>query len=242
MPLRYLFRPSVLAAVAVHAAAFLTVGFGVGSGRRAAELGGLPVIEATFVPSALQQDPTPPDPVLPPESIVEIDPPVTIETPPPPDREPLPPVADAPALAEAAPDPISIRTSGSVTDAPRVDARVRPRRTTSVQVPSAPGPASFASAAPSSGGVHVPARAAGTNVRPEYPSLALARRWQGRVVLDVSVRADGRVDAVSIARSSGYDVLDEAAVAAVRDWEFLPATVDGSPVGDRLLQGVTFRL
>jgi protein TonB len=41
------------------------------------------------------------------------------------------------------------------------------------------------------------------------------------------VLTDGHVGRVELARSSGFDDLDQAAVKAARDWRFEPAT-DGS--------------
>ena len=68
------------------------------------------------------------------------------------------------------------------------------------------------------------------NHAPLYPLIALRKREQGRVVLRVEVRVDGRVDAVWVASSSGFSELDHAAIEAVRQWRFIPATQVGMPV------------
>jgi periplasmic protein TonB len=65
---------------------------------------------------------------------------------------------------------------------------------------------------------------------PVYPEMARLRGEQGRTVLRVSVDPDGRPDTVSIAVSSGYPILDSAALSAVRDWRFVPATRGNTPV------------
>lgn len=49
-----------------------------------------------------------------------------------------------------------------------------------------------------------------------YPPLARERGWEGQVVLGFSLQADGHLDRIHIARSSGYHVLDESARAALR--------------------------
>jgi TonB family protein len=50
------------------------------------------------------------------------------------------------------------------------------------------------------------------------------------VVLRVIVGTDGRVQRIDVVESLGYD-LDENATAAIRTWEFAPATDDkGKPV------------
>lgn len=49
-----------------------------------------------------------------------------------------------------------------------------------------------------------------------YPSSARLNGWEGKVVLRVVIRADGHLAEVRIQKSSGYDVLDRAALEAIR--------------------------
>ena len=58
------------------------------------------------------------------------------------------------------------------------------------------------------------------NPAPRYPRLARERGWQGRVVLEVAVIGDGTVNHAEIDQSSGYRVLDQAALQVVRRWRF----------------------
>ena len=67
----------------------------------------------------------------------------------------------------------------------------------------------------------------------EYPEGARATGREGRVVLAVTVEADGSVGAVELMASSG-DELDAAAIAAIRQWSFAPATRDGVAVAARI--------
>jgi TonB family protein len=60
----------------------------------------------------------------------------------------------------------------------------------------------------------------GDNARPAYPPLARLRGYQGVVVLLVEVLVDGRVGQVGIRRSAGHEILDRAALEAVRAWRF----------------------
>jgi protein TonB len=54
---------------------------------------------------------------------------------------------------------------------------------------------------------------------------------QGVVLLRVHVRADGSVAEVTVAQSSGFSQLDDAALKTVRErWRFIPARLDGIPV------------
>jgi protein TonB len=62
---------------------------------------------------------------------------------------------------------------------------------------------------------------------PHYPLLARTRGWQGSVDVGLVVLADGSVDAASLRRSSGYGVLDEAAIAVARRSRFKPPASSG---------------
>ena len=64
-------------------------------------------------------------------------------------------------------------------------------------------------------------------VKPSYPALSRRMGEEGRVVLNVLVKADGTAGAVSIKRSSGFPRLDDAASSAVRVWRFEPYKIGG---------------
>jgi periplasmic protein TonB len=49
-----------------------------------------------------------------------------------------------------------------------------------------------------------------------YPSEAIDREWEGEVQISFFVHCDGRVDDIRITRSSGYPVLDNSAIDAVK--------------------------
>ena len=49
-----------------------------------------------------------------------------------------------------------------------------------------------------------------------YPSTARLNGWEGKVVLKVSIRHDGQLKDVEVVKSSGYELLDQAAMEAVR--------------------------
>jgi protein TonB len=56
----------------------------------------------------------------------------------------------------------------------------------------------------------------GKSDQPEYPSLALRRVYQGTVTLEIGFDATGAVVSVSVKKSSGYTILDDAAVQKVK--------------------------
>lgn len=76
-------------------------------------------------------------------------------------------------------------------------------------------------------------------VAPLYPLEAKQAGVSGVVVVETQIGLDGRVEAVRVAR--GADArLDDAAVAAVRQWRYRPARgAGGNPV--RVLFTVTLR-
>ncbi|MDH3979398.1 MAG: TonB family protein [Gammaproteobacteria bacterium] len=54
------------------------------------------------------------------------------------------------------------------------------------------------------------------SARFNYPLLARKRGWEGDVVLELRLEADGRMSNVRIAESSGYTLLDRAALKSAR--------------------------
>lgn len=80
------------------------------------------------------------------------------------------------------------------------------------------------------------------NPKPVYPALARRLGEEGTVVLQVRVSANGLVDSVSIRRTSGYPELDRAALSAVRQWTFTPASRAGRPVAGWVLVPILFSL
>jgi protein TonB len=65
---------------------------------------------------------------------------------------------------------------------------------------------------------------------PPYPVESRRRHEEGVVVLDVLVSLEGLVSDISVARSSGFGLLDHAALAAVRRWRWAPLLRDDRPV------------
>ena len=87
-----------------------------------------------------------------------------------------------------------------------------------------------------------PAPVAIGRIVPAYPRRARRRGHEGAVVVEIGVGGDGKVDDVAVVRSSGYDELDESAVAAVRTASFAPATEGGKGVRGRLRLTFEFKL
>ena len=82
----------------------------------------------------------------------------------------------------------------------------------------------------------------GINPKPVYPPLAVHRGWEGKVLLRVSVSAEGTPLSVSIHQSSGHESLDESAVEAVEKWKFIPAKKGDKAVPCNVIVPINFSL
>lgn len=80
------------------------------------------------------------------------------------------------------------------------------------------------------------------NPKPDYPSIARSRGWQGKVTLRVAVSAEGHSEAVAVEYSSGHEILDDSAIAAVRQWQFVPARRGETAVASSVLVPIIFTL
>jgi periplasmic protein TonB len=78
------------------------------------------------------------------------------------------------------------------------------------------------------------------DVAPEYPMLARQTHMAGVVIIDAIIGVDGRVTEAKVLR--GVPTLDEAALAAVRQWVYTPTLLGGVPVPLEMTVTVTFRL
>ncbi|MBI2313532.1 MAG: energy transducer TonB [Betaproteobacteria bacterium] len=77
---------------------------------------------------------------------------------------------------------------------------------------------------------------------PAYPSSARRLGQQGVVLVGVRVSREGIPGEVRLAKSSGFEALDEVALEAVRGWRFSPARRGGEPVASWIEVPVRFRL
>lgn len=247
---RLALRPSIVASVLLHAGALVgATAFAAGRGAadrdavvlafEAVDLGA--AFDAPEVPAV---EPPPDDLRIEAPVVVE---PVAAEPPLPPDEAPLPPLDEPVAHdGEAPPLPVPSPTARTrparpapapvATPAPAVAPSVAPAVAPAVAPSAAPSVAQRAGAAQ----VSTLSRAHPSNRPPPYPEAALRAGWEGTAWLLVDVGPDGRVANVVLERTSGHDVLDDAAVTAVLGWTYDPRLVDGVPARDRLRLPVRF--
>ena len=78
------------------------------------------------------------------------------------------------------------------------------------------------------------------DVQPRYPEVARAARVQGVVILEATIGSTGVVTDVSVLRS--VPLLDDAAIAAVLQWQYTPTLLNGVPVPVIMTVTVNFTL
>jgi protein TonB len=77
-------------------------------------------------------------------------------------------------------------------------------------------------------------------VPPQYPDIARSARVEGVVIIEAIIGTDGKVEQARVLRSK--PLLDEAALAAVRAWEYTPTLLNSRPVPVLMTVTVQFSL
>ena len=155
-------------------------------------------------------------------------------TPPPPPPPPLPqptPLAPQPvkkALTRApsavAPMPPAINDPVPAPNTPTGNIASQPESApTASPVAAAP----FAASAPPS--LQLPSSDADylQNPRPPYPSISRRLNEQGKTTVRVLIGIDGQPQRAEISKSSGFARLDDAAIATVMRWRYVPGKRSG---------------
>lgn len=177
--------------------------------------------------------------IVPAEILVEImAAPTTVAAPAP---APQPKVqAKAPTSPTAQPSPAPAATL-QPTPAPLAPPAVAPSATAApvtsaaptavAAAPAATSTGTSVSALPASARVELPSSSADylNNPKPPYPALSKRLGEQGSVVIRVLISVDGTASQASIKRSSGFDRLDQAALATALQWRYVPGKRAGVP-------------
>ncbi|MDF3072958.1 MAG: TonB family protein [Alphaproteobacteria bacterium] len=77
---------------------------------------------------------------------------------------------------------------------------------------------------------------------PPYPRRALSQHQEGVVLLRALIDEQGAARQIKLQATSGYPLLDKAALEAVGEWQFMPETVNGRPVAVWVEVPVRFRI
>ena len=78
------------------------------------------------------------------------------------------------------------------------------------------------------------------DVKPIYPAIAQSARVQGVVIIEAIIGTNGKVQDAKVLRS--IPLLDQAALDAVRQWEYSPTLLNGVPVPVIMTVTVNFTL
>lgn len=158
-------------------------------------------------------------------------PPPVIEDPLPVRRDPAPPTQTQPVRQEQPPSIVVDNPNPAPTDFAGVEQP--PIQVATAEPPTGIGPAIQTGAS----------LQALNNPAPPYPPQAVRDNLTGVVELEILVGIDGKPIDVSVVRSSGHRILDQAARRAVLSrWTFQPATRDGQPVQARGRVPIEFKL
>ena len=157
--------------------------------------------------------------------------------PPAPKINPISPVVPVSPAPPTTPKPV--KRAEAKTPAPQplaiADPTPSPNAPTGVTTPQ-PDPAPIAAAvaaAPvgpsASSAIQLPSSDAGylQNPKPPYPALSRRLNEQGKTTVRVMIGADGLPQRAEIAKSSGFDRLDQAALATVMRWRYVPGKRGG---------------
>ncbi len=77
---------------------------------------------------------------------------------------------------------------------------------------------------------------------PVYPPRCLRMGIEGVVKVRVLVGENGKPQEITLSKSSGESALDRAAMEAIKEWEFNPATRNGLPIRAWVIVPVAFTL
>jgi len=188
-----------------------------------------PVVQLTFItPTATPRLAPPAPPVRKPEPV----PPKAVAE----RAQPAPPVPaprSAEAIAPSQPVASALPAAPQGQAAPAVPAGAALGL---AQVPGGVGPAAATAAAPAPAPpaqpkVELPAVDAEYLHAPklEYPRMSRKLNEQGRVLVAVLIGTDGMPQKLEVKTSSGYERLDQAALATVKGWHFVPGKRGGVP-------------
>ena len=194
-------------------------------------------------PAAILDAPRPPEPA--PAAVLDAPPPPAPEASP---ERPRPPAPAERRLrsrtpranAEVARQPAAPRATREL--APDALARSLAGEAGAAAAGTAPGPAQgFSGTNAATAGIDTEAVPI-VRVPPTYPLAARSRRIEGTVLVEFTIRPDGRVSEPRVVQTPASGVFDQAVLRAIVQWRFTPRIEGGQPVSRRARQTVRFSL
>jgi protein TonB len=149
--------------------------------------------------------------------------------------KPVRPTATPPAASPVAPrppalQPLAVADAPPTPPTPVAPTGVQAQQTAPSLAPMAAATSTAATqAAPAQSKVELPSTVADylNNPKPRYPLLSKRAGEQGRVLVHVLIGADGLAQQADVKTSSGFERLDQAALATVLRWRYVPGRRGG---------------
>ncbi len=134
------------------------------------------------------------------------------------EHRPAPPFSQRPAVQQA------VAPESRTEPSEFAPGTTPPSSPAAATVPAAPPITGSARPAPPAQAVVLPSSDADylNNPPPAYPRMSRRMGEQGMVLVRVFISIEGRADKAEIRTSSGYPRLDEAALATVQRWRYVP--------------------
>lgn len=81
-------------------------------------------------------------------------------------------------------------------------------------------------------------------IKPDYPERAAKIKLQGYVIIEAVLRKDRTITDLNVLRGLGRGQFgfEDAAIEAIKQWEFVPGTVNGKPADVRMVLKIDFVL
>ena len=184
-------------------------------------------VEVVVPVEVLAQIMEPPKPMSPKSPPIDAPPPETVKK----------PVTKPEPVTQVAPTLLAVPDAVPTPNAPSVQPIVQPAPyEPAVPVAAVTTPAPARITLPSSDADYL------SNPKPTYPAMSKRLGEQGRVVVRVLIGADGLPQKTELRQSSGFDRLDDAALATVMKWRYVPGKRDGIAEAMWFNVPITFRL
>lgn len=169
-------------------------------------------VEVVVPVEVLAQIMEPPKPMAPKSPPIDAPPPETVKK----------PVTKPEPVTQVAPTLLAVPDAVPTPNAPSIQPIAQP-------APYAPAVPVAAVTTPALAKITLPSSDADylSNPKPTYPAMSKRLGEQGKVVVRVLIGADGLPQKSELRQSSGFDRLDDAALATVMKWRYVPGKRDG---------------
>ena len=149
-----------------------------------------------------------------------------------PKATPVPPQPKSPApVKQVIPKAPQVQAQNPLATVDTTPSANSPSGVTTPQQNPAPVAAAIVVAPPAPPVVQLPSSDASylLNPTPPYPPISRRMGEQGKTTVRVLIGVDGQPQRAEIAKSSGFDRLDQAAIATVMRWRYVPGKRGGTP-------------